>query len=135
MRLLRRRQPHPEISLVSTADVSFLLLIFFLSTAVFSVERGIVLELPMAGDAPVELRRDRVVEVAIGASRQLTLDGATVRPADLRAAIQARLRTTPDLVVRLSVDPAAPYAALVEALDQIKLSGARSLTLHTGAGT
>jgi len=135
MRLLRRRQPHPEISLVSTADVAFLLLIFFLSTAVFSVERGIVLELPKAGDAPVELRRDRVAEVAIGASRELTLDGAAVLPADLRAAIQARLRSAPDLVVRISVDPAAPYASLVEALDQVKLSGARSLTLHQGAGT
>lgn len=135
MRLLRRRQPHPEISLVSTADVSFLLLIFFLSTAVFSVERGILLELPRPGDGPVELRRDRVAEIAIGASRALTLDGAALRTADLRAALQARLRATPDLVVRISVDPAAPYGALVEALDQVKLSGARSLTLHSGAGT
>ena len=135
MRLLRRRQPHPEISLVSTADVSFLLLIFFLSTAIFSVERGIVLDLPGPGDAPVELRRERVAEVSIGAARELTLDGAAVRAADLKAAIQARLRTSPDLVVRISVDPAASYAALVEALDQVKLSGARSLTLHAGAGT
>jgi biopolymer transport protein ExbD len=135
MRLLRRRQPHPEISLVSTADVAFLLLIFFLSTAVFSVERGIVLELPIPGAAPVELKRERVVEVAIGASRALTLDGAFVRAGDLRGALQARLRARPDLIVRISVDPAAPYAALVETLDQVKLSGARALTLHSGAGT
>jgi biopolymer transport protein ExbD len=134
MRLLRRRQPHPEISLVSTADVSFLLLIFFLSTAVFSVERGLLLELPKPGDAPVELRRDRVAEVTIGASHALTLDGAALRTADLKTALQQRLRATPDLVVRISVDPAAPYAALVETLDQIKLSGARSLTI-SGAGT
>lgn len=135
MRLLRRRQPHPEISLVSTADVAFLLLIFFLSTAVFSVERGIVLELPKTGDAPVELRRDRVAEVQVLATRALMLDGSPVRPADLRAAIQARLRAKPDLVVRISVDPVAPYASVVEALDQVRLSGARSLTIHSGTGT
>ena len=135
MRLIRRRQPHPEISLVSTADVSFLLLIFFLSTAVFSVERGILLELPKPGEGAVVLRRDRVAEVAIAASRTLTLDGATLRAADLKAAIQARLRATPDLVVRISIDPAAPYAALVETLDQVKLSGARSLTLRSGVGS
>lgn len=134
MRLLRRRQPHPEISLVSTADVSFLLLIFFLSTAVFSVERGLLLELPKPGEAPVELRRGRVAEVMIGASRALTLDGAALRTADLKKALQQRLRATPDLVVRISVDPAAPYAALVETLDQVKLSGARSLTI-SGTGT
>ena len=135
MRLLRRRQPHPEISLVSTADVAFLLLIFFLSTAVFSVERGIVLELPKAGEAPLELQRERVAEVQILATRALTLDGSPVRPANLRAAIQARLRARPDLVVRILVDPAASYASLVEALDQVRLSGARSLTIHSGAGT
>jgi len=135
MRLIRRRQPHPEISLVSTADVSFLLLIFFLSTAVFSVERGILLELPRPGEGAVVLRSDRVAEVAISASRTLTLDGTGVSPSGLKAAIQARLRTTPDLVVRLSIDPGAPYAALVETLDQIKLSGARSLTLRSGDGS
>jgi biopolymer transport protein ExbD len=129
MRLLRRRQPHPEISLVSTADVSFLLLIFFLSTAVFRVDRGLLLELPKPGDAPVELRRARVAEVTIGASRALALDGVSLSAADLKSALQRRLRSTPDLVVRISVDPTAPYAALVETLDQVKLSGARSLTI------
>jgi biopolymer transport protein ExbD len=34
--------------------------------------------------------------------------------------------------VTLSVDPRAPYAALVEALDQIKLAGARQISLRTG---
>jgi biopolymer transport protein ExbD len=72
--------------------------------------------------------------VTIGASRAVTLDGAALRTADLKAALQARLRATPDLVVRISVDPAAPYAALVETLDQVKLSGARALTI-SGAGT
>ena len=94
-----------------------------------------MLELPSVEDAPVELQRDRVTEVAILASRALTVDGSPIRSSDLRATIQARLRARPDLVVRISVDPAAPYASLVEALDQIRLSGARSLTLHSASGT
>jgi biopolymer transport protein ExbD len=129
MRILRRRQPHPEISLVSTADVAFLLLIFFLSTAVFSVERGIVLDLPGPADPPLLLRAERVVHVTVGGDLTLRLDGRPVAARGLRAALSARVRSTPDLVVRIAVDPAAPYAALVEALDQVKLSGARAVTI------
>lgn len=132
MKPVRRRHPHPEIPLVSTADVAFLLLIFFLSTATLSVERGIVLGLPAPDSPGVVVRPDRIASVAVAADRSISLDGAAVSPADLRRALTARLRAEPSLLVTLSVDPQAPYASLVEALDQIKLSGARQISLRTG---
>lgn len=136
MRILRRRRSHPEISLVSTADVAFLLLIFFLSTAVFAVERGIVLELPRPDAVPVSVPRDRVADVRIAADGSWSLDGAAVSPADaLARGIAARLRATPDLVVRITVAQAAPYAALVASLDQVKIAGARAITIQTETGS
>ncbi|HEX7076983.1 MAG TPA: biopolymer transporter ExbD [Candidatus Eisenbacteria bacterium] len=132
MRLLRRRPPHPEISLVSTADVAFLLLIFFLSTAIFAVERGIVLELPAPSDLPVSVPAGRLADLRVRADGSWTLDGgAVLRPEDLGRAIAARLASVPDLVVRIAVADAAPYAALVGALDQVKLAGARAVTIQT----
>jgi biopolymer transport protein ExbD len=131
MKPVRRRHPHPEISLVSTADVAFLLLIFFLSTATLSVERGILLGLPLPGAAELVLRPDRVARVAVAADQALSLDGAAISPDGLKKALISRLRQAPDLVVTLAIDRRAPYAAVVEALDQIKLSGARQISLRT----
>ena len=131
MKPVRRRHPHPEISLVSTADVAFLLLIFFLSTATLSVERGILLGLPLPGAAELVLRPDRVARVAVAADQALSLDGAPISPDGLKKALISRLRQAPDLVVTLAIDRQAPYAAVVEALDQIKLSGARQISLRT----
>ena len=132
MKILRRRRSHPEIPLVSTADVAFLLLIFFLSTAVFAVERGIVLDLPGPGERPLSVPASRLADVRVAADGTWTVDGGRAsRPADLARAIGARLASVPDLVVRIDVAPAAPYAALVTALDQVKVAGARAVTIQT----
>ncbi|HET9253143.1 MAG TPA: biopolymer transporter ExbD [Candidatus Eisenbacteria bacterium] len=134
MKPLRRRHPHPEIPLVSTADVSFLLLIFFLATAVFQVERGILLGLPAPGAAPRAVASDRIARVTVGADRSLRLDGETVAAGTLRDALRRRLERRPGTLVTLEIHPRAPYDALVQTLDQVKLSGARDISLRTAEG-
>jgi biopolymer transport protein ExbD len=134
MKSLRRRHPHPEIPLVSTADVSFLLLIFFLATTVFTVERGILLGLPVPGAPPTAARPDRIARVTVNADRTLRLDGDTVGIGALKELLRARLRREPGTLVTLEVHPRAPYEALVQTLDQVKLSGAREISLQTVKG-
>lgn len=135
MKIAHRRSSNPEIPLVSTSDVAFLLLIFFLSTSALNVERGLLLDLPRPGDAPAAVPAGRIVTVDVAADGALELDGAAVTPDALRKALAARLAAAPEAVVRLLVAPAAPYTAFVTALDQVKLSGARQLSLERGAGS
>jgi biopolymer transport protein ExbD len=132
MKILKRRHPHPEIPLVSTADVSFLLLIFFLSTTIFATQRGISLELPRPGEPPRVVALDKTARAVVAANQSVTLDGVAVPMEALGNAIRLKLRQTPDLLLVLTVDPAAPYAALVGALDQVKLAGARQVSIQTG---
>ncbi|MBI4364308.1 MAG: biopolymer transporter ExbD [Candidatus Latescibacteria bacterium] len=132
MKILKRRHPHPEIPLVSTADVSFLLLIFFLSTTIFVTHRGISLELPRPGERAIVLPADKVARVLVRADRTIQLNGEVVAMGALGRLLETLLEARPDLLVRLSVDPSAPYAAMVQALDQVKLSGARQIAIQTG---
>jgi len=135
MKILKRRHPHPEIPLVSTADISFLLLIFFLSTTIFATQRGISLELPRPGDLPLVLSPAKTALLSVSADQSVTLDGVVVPMETLGHAIQLKLREKPDLTLILTIDPAAPYAALVGALDQVKLAGARQVSIQTGSGS
>lgn len=135
MKPLRRRHPHPEIPLVSTADVSFLLLIFFLSTTVFQVERGILLGLPIPGTPAPAASSDRLARLTVGADRSLRLDGKPVALGSLKDALRQRLGREPRTLVTVEVHPRAPYHALVQTLDQVKLSGAREISLRTSEGT
>lgn len=135
MKPVRRRHPHPEIPLVSTADVAFLLLIFFLSTAIFTAERGIVLGLPAPEESALFVPSGRIAGVRVRAAGDILLDGNSVSRGGLREALAARIRAVPGLIVTLSIDQEAPYATLVETLDQVKLSGARQISLQMEAGS
>ena len=135
MKLVRRRAPSPEIPLVSTADVAFLLLIFFLSTTILNVERGIVLALPGPGERVLIPADRHIADVLVGPDAMVHLGDLHVPVDRLRGVIATRLATDPGLVVRITVDPRAPYAALVTALDQVKLSGARQVSLQTGGAS
>lgn len=132
MKILKRRHPHPEIPLVSTADVSFLLLIFFLSTTIFATQRGISLELPRPGQPPLTLPRGKTSFAVVAADQSVTLDGAPVAMESLAQAVRAKLRAKPDLLLVITIDPRAPYVSLVAALDQVKLAGARQVSIQTG---
>jgi len=132
MKILKRRHPHPEIPLVSTADVSFLLLIFFLSTTIFATQRGISLTLPRPGQPPLTLPRGKTSLAMVAADQSVTLDGAPVAMESLAQAVRAKLREKPDLLLVITIDPRAPYVSLVAALDQVKLAGARQVSIQTG---
>ncbi|HSQ59537.1 MAG TPA: biopolymer transporter ExbD [Acidobacteriota bacterium] len=132
MIIARRRNSNPSIPLVSTSDVAFLLLIFFLSTAALNVERGLLLDLPRAGEPLTLLAPERVATIDVAADRSVRVDGVAVPVVRIRAVLADRLGRTPGLVVRLRVAATAPYATFVEVLDQVKLAGARSLSLETG---
>ncbi|HEU4394310.1 MAG TPA: biopolymer transporter ExbD [Planctomycetota bacterium] len=135
MKPLRRRHPHPEIPLVSTADVGFLLLIFFLSTAIFRADRALLLRLPPPGESGFVVPAERVVRIEVLPDRGVLLDGRRPPGGRLREALAERLLRKPDLLVALAVHPAVPYAALVETLDDVKLSGARRISLRTEGGS
>lgn len=134
MKILTRRHPHPEIPLVSTADVAFLMLIFFLSTTILNVERGIVLTLPGTGERILVAEGTRVADLAIASDESLLLDGRAVPAGHLRDAVAGLLAKQPNVLLRIKVGSRAPYAALVNALDQVKLAGARQISLQTEPG-
>lgn len=133
MKVRTRRHHPPEIPLVSTSDVAFLLLIFFLSTTILNVERGIVLTLPGPGERVLLPSEAHVADVVVDAEGAVRLGDVRVPADQLRGAIAVRLETDPGLLVRISVDPKAPYAALVTTLDQLKLAGTRQIAIRTEA--
>jgi len=61
----------------------------------------------------------------------VTLDGVVLPMESLGGAVRTKLQATPDLLLVLSVDARAPYASLIAALDQVKMAGARQVSIQT----
>jgi biopolymer transport protein ExbD len=126
-----RLTPMQEIPTASLADISFLLLIFFLSTTMFAMERGIPLVLPGAGSATVKVKRSSVVVVAAKADGTITVDKSPVPLGRLRTVIENKLAQNSDLIVVLETEPRSEYGLMVDILDELRLADARRISLKS----
>jgi len=136
--MIRKRSGHvvpaQEIPTASLADISFLLLIFFLSTTMFAVERGIPLVLPGAGSATVKVKRSSVAVVRANADGTIEVDKEPVSLGRLRTIIEEKLTENSDLVVVLETHPDSEYGLMVDILDELRLADARRISLKSTEG-
>lgn len=123
-----------QIPTASMADIAFLLLIFFLVTTVFDEERGLPLVLPEA-DLPVTVSPHNLLHLRVledGSVEVQRGEGPVrqrVTAADLAALWRAEAAHNPALIASLRTEPAAPYGAMVGALDALQEAGATRISL------
>ncbi len=101
----RKKRETPILDTTSTADISFMLLIFFLVTSSMDTDKGLTRQLPMPEEQEEEqdlvVKRRNVMELHLDATGQLTLDGDTVSADALTSRIE-------DFVANVSDDPEKP---------------------------
>ncbi len=120
-----------DINLSPLIDVVFLLLIFFVVTAVFTQESGVELDTPRALSARdadrhslrIALTRDGRI---LHAGRDLSLDS-------VRSLVARRLRERA-VPVLLEADSSAPTGRLVELYDECKRGGAEQVLVSATRG-
>ena len=77
----RRFEQIPELNTSSTADISFMLLIFFLVTSSMDTDKGLLRQLPplpQEQTPPTDVRKDHVLQVTLDAHDQLAVDGTPI---------------------------------------------------------
>jgi biopolymer transport protein ExbD len=66
---LKKKTELEEISAASMSDIAFLLLVFFMVTAVFFVKEGLSISLPKKNSEPVPFLRKNVYEILVTQDR------------------------------------------------------------------
>ena len=113
---LKRKFEEAEIPTSSMADIAFLLIIFFMVTAVFSATKGLEFSLPKDDqDQPPESEEATFVKVESDGSvmvdcRPMELDG-------ILDYLEPRLTRNPEKPVILYTDAYAPYQAMIAVYD------------------
>jgi len=101
----RKKRETPGLDTTSTADISFMLLIFFLVTSSMDTDKGLARQLPMPEDQTEEqelvVKRRNVMELRLDAEGRLTCDGDTLYADALTSRIE-------DFVANVSDDPQKP---------------------------
>lgn len=111
----RRFEQIPELNTSSTADISFMLLIFFLVTSSMDTDKGLLRQLPplpQEQTPPTDVRKDHVMQVTLDARDQLAIDGTLLTPKQLKEQIMTFVvadRT--EHVISIRTDRATTYEA------------------------
>ncbi|MBD3399516.1 MAG: hypothetical protein GF399_04205 [Candidatus Coatesbacteria bacterium] len=133
MAFKRKSRTAAEIPSSSMSDIAFLLLVFFMTTTIFNVEKGIRVQLPGKGE-PTQIKADNVVTVRVRRDGSIYLD-AKENPMEipslglLKDELEKRLAANEKLAVIFEVSPEASYDKMIDVFDEIKKANIVRLAL------
>jgi biopolymer transport protein ExbD len=128
-----------EVPMSSTADIAFLLLVFFLVTTVFPKDKGLAVVLPeQSVEVAVSqknilhliIRADGIVDVKRGESQQIQ----QMRAAEIEGLWRQEVASNPNLIAAVKTDPNAPYKFMVDVLDALHSANAERISLQLYEG-
>jgi len=130
MELRQKKKSRANIPTASMGDIAFLIIIFFMTTTVFTREKGIKMLLPEKSETETKVKPENVVSILINPEGALKLkasgyDGIDISPQqynEVRRIVEEKLLERDTLlVVSLRTSKDARYQAMISVLDQIKL--------------
>ena len=128
----KRSKVSSEFNTASMSDINFLLLIFFLVSTMFAVEKGLPMALPGKGSQTVKLKRDNVLTIQAYENGSIVMRGTgPVNIRDIKQLIEQKLLQNPKLVVVIETHPDADYRVMVDILDELRLAKATRISLRT----
>lgn len=110
----RRKHIVPSLNTTSTADISFMLLIFFLVASSMDIDKGLLRQLPPPDtqEEPLEVDVDkkRLMQLEITSDNRLLLDGQETAVGELRGRVATFVaRVGKGHLISIDADPAASY--------------------------
>lgn len=126
MILRRNRRTVPLLNTTSSADISFILLVFFLVMTSMDVDKGLQRQLPPADNKPqqetTDVSKNNLMELQLTAESRLMIDGKLTDIRQLRRRVAdfvSRKDKRQSHVIAISVDRSASYDAYFNVQNEI----------------
>jgi len=133
---IRRATQSPNIPTASTADVAFLLILFFMVTTVFRTSAlHLKLKLPPAGATERILLRRNIAHLWVDTNGKVFIDDNVVPLDRVSVKMAPKVWENPELVTILNIDEGINYGVVDKVLDQLKDAKAFRITFATEFGS
>lgn len=111
-----------EINVTPFVDVVLVLLVIFMVTAGFIVNKGLKIQLPQAATAE-KLNLQRTFNILLGANGDLFLDGKPVSVDELKSTGASAKAKGEKVVAMISADKSVVYSNVVGVMDALRQVG------------
>ncbi|MFC1526188.1 ExbD/TolR family protein [Candidatus Latescibacterota bacterium] len=120
MKFNRKAKVGSIIPTASMADISFLLLVFFMVTTVFVRFRGVPVTLPKAEKIEkLEMRR-HVTSVWVNRQGIINIDDVNVPLGDVGTIIHAKMTVNPRLIISIKGDGESQFGLVSDLLQELR---------------
>lgn len=128
MKLREEKKSTPRIPTASMGDIAFLIIIFFMTTSIFSREKGLKIVLPEKG-SEVKIKSENILTIAVNPQGEVLIKDKIVNIPELKDIVKTELANNPELVIALRVSRTAPYKTMIDVFDELKLAKAERISL------
>ena len=116
---MKKKEIASEIFTGSMADISFLLIIYFMITSAFSATRGLDFALPEDTQTP-EIKQEDSIDVHVLRGGGIEVDNKGMPLEGVLPYVAQRLKANPDKPVILRTDPDATYGDMIRVFDELR---------------
>ncbi len=116
---IKKKEIQSEIFTGSMADISFLLIIYFMVSSAFSATRGLDFALPEDTQTP-EIKQEDSIDVHVLQGGAIEVDGTGLALEGLLPYVAEKLKQNPDKPVILRTDPDATYGDMIRVFDELR---------------
>ena len=119
-----------DINVTPLVDVMLVLLIIMMIIAPL-LQKGVDVRLPIAVNSASKPETQDQTVLGIKADKTVWLNGVEVRKEEMRQRLDAILETKKEKLILIKADEDAPYSAIMDAMDQLRMSGIEDVGLIT----
>lgn len=127
MQLRERIQRKPNIPTASMGDIAFLIIIFFMTTSIFSREKGLKTVLPEKGQE-VKIKSENILTIQVNPQGEVLIGDKILTIPEIRAKVSEELAKNKELVVALRIARKASYKTMIDVFDELKLAKAERIS-------
>jgi biopolymer transport protein ExbD len=115
-----KKKVSDEIPTASMADITFLLIIFFMVTNTFAATRGLDFAVPKEEKNTGAIEREESVLISIHAGGSIEVDGRAMRLDQILEYLKPKLQVNQTKPVIIRPDPDSAYGDMVKVYDVLR---------------
>ena len=115
------------------ADIAFLLIVFFMLTAVFTSTQGLRFQFPKDDPTELNVKPEEAVHIQISGEEQYVVDRTPMTIDEMGGYIQSKMAQNPEKPVIIQTFPEVPYFAMIDVFDLLKQLDVRNVSIPTAS--
>lgn len=120
-----------EIPTSSMADIAFLLIVFFMLTAVFTSTQGLRFRLPEDDPNQLDVQPEEAIHIKIVGEGEFLVDRQNMTIEQMGGYIQNKVQANPEKPVIIQTLPDVPYFVMIDVFDLLKQVEVENVSVPT----